>query len=137
MEDEAARAWFQQYLDAFAAAATGPSGGIRRLLEFYGVPLVLSTDDGAQALAHEEDVLAFVNELVDRLRPERYSHTVTLGDELTEINGSTTLYRGEFSRLRTDGSEIARVGATYLIATGALGRRIFVVAAHPSSPVWE
>jgi hypothetical protein len=130
VRDEAL-AWFQGYLDAVAAAARDPLADPRRLLEFYAVPLVLSGDDGARVFATEAHVIAFVRGLVDGLRPVQYSHSETLDGDLVEVNRSTCLYRAEFSRRRTDGTEIERVGATYFIARGQSGLRIFAVAIRP------
>jgi hypothetical protein len=129
------RDWFQGYLDAFAAAVNdlSKSGGI---LNFYAVPLILAGDDEAQVLTSEEDVLAIVSRNAASLKPHHYSHSQLLDSDLIEINGSTVLLRGEFSRRRMDGSEIQRVGATYLIARGVVGLRIFAVATH-SPPTAE
>jgi hypothetical protein len=40
------------------------------------------------------------------------------------------LYRGMFSRHRSDGVEISRLTATYLVTDGEVGRRISVLAVH-------
>jgi hypothetical protein len=128
------RAWFQGYLDAFAAAVNDLSKS-GRILNFYAVPLILAGDDEAQVLTSEEDVLAIVPRNAASLKPDHYSHSQLLDSHLIEINGSTVLLRGEFSRRRMDGTEIQRVGATYLIARGVVGLRIFAVATHsPPSP---
>jgi hypothetical protein len=128
------RAWFQGYLDAFAAAVNdlSKSGGI---LNFYAVPLILAGDDEAQVLTSEEDVLAIVPRNAAALKSDQYSHSELLDGHLIEINRSTVLLRGEFSRRRVDGTEIHQLGATYLIARGVSGLRIFAVAAHsPPGP---
>jgi hypothetical protein len=39
------RTWFDAYLAAFAACGRGESDDVRLLLRYYGVPLVLSTDE--------------------------------------------------------------------------------------------
>jgi hypothetical protein len=123
------RNWFQGYLDAFASAVNDLSenGG---MLKFYAVPLILAGEDEAQVLTSEEDVLAIVERAAAGLKSDQYSHSQLLDGHLIDINGSTVLLRGEFSRRRMDGTEIQRVGATYLIARGVRGLRIFAVAAH-------
>jgi hypothetical protein len=40
------------------------------------------------------------------------------------LNATCALYRGEFSRWDTDGSEINRLTVTYLLTDGSVGRRI-------------
>ncbi len=124
------RDWFQGYLDAFASSVNNPSES-GRMLKFYAVPLILAGDDGAQVLTTEEDVVAMVQGAAAGLQSDRYSHSELLDSHLIDINRSTALLRGEFSRRRIDGSEIERVGATYFIAVGGPGLRIFAVGAHP------
>jgi hypothetical protein len=51
------RGWFDEYLAAFAARGRGESDDLRLLLQYYGVPLVLTTDEAAIALVTEEEVL--------------------------------------------------------------------------------
>ena len=60
----------------------------------------------------------------------RYSRSETLGFEVTVLNSTSALYRGTFSRQRSDGGEISRLAATYLVTDGAAGRRISVLAVH-------
>jgi hypothetical protein len=128
------RDWYQGYLDAFAATVNDLSkrGG---MLKFYGVPLILAGDDEAQVLTSEDDVLAFVQSAASGLRSEDYSHSQLLDSRLIDINGSTVLLRTDFSRRRTDGSEIQQLGATYLIARGVSGLRIFAVGIHSPATV--
>jgi hypothetical protein len=125
------RDWFQGYLDAFASAVNDLSES-RGMLNFYAVPLILAGDDEARVLTSEEDVLAIVKRAAVGLQSDHYSHSQLLDSDLIEINSSTVLLRGEFARRRMDGTEIQRVGATYLIARGVVGLRIFAVAAHPA-----
>ena len=49
---------------------------------------------------------------------------------MVELNASSALLRGRFSRLRHDGSEIARLGATYLVIGTPAGLRICTLALH-------
>jgi hypothetical protein len=52
------------------------------------------------------------------------------GSAVTVLNATSALYRGTFSRQRSDGVEISRLTATYLVTEGAAGRRISVLAVH-------
>jgi hypothetical protein len=45
-----AGAWFNDYLSAFAALGRGELDDPRLLLDYYAVPLLLTTDDAALAL---------------------------------------------------------------------------------------
>jgi hypothetical protein len=48
----------------------------------------------------------------------------TLHSETSLLNATTALHRADFSWLRADGSEIARLQVTYVITHGVGGRRI-------------
>jgi len=92
--------WFGEYLDAFAACGRGEKDAAF-LLANYGVPLLLTTDDGFFALTSDDQVVAAVQQQVDGMRAADYAR-----------------------------SEIGRLTATYLVTGGAAGRRISVLAVH-------
>ena len=121
--------WFGEYLDAFAACGRGERD-TGSLLEYYGVPLLLTTDDGFFALISDDQVVAAVQQQVDGMRAAAYSRSEILGFEVTVLNAASALYRGTVSRQRSDGSEISRLTATYLVTDRAAGRRISVLAVH-------
>ena len=121
--------WFGEYLDAFAACGRGESD-TGSLLEFYGVPLLITTDGGFFAPASGDQVVAAVQQQVDGMRADAYDRSEILDSEVTVLNATSALYQGTFSRQRKDGSEINRLTATYLVTDGAVGRRISVLAVH-------
>ena len=121
--------WFGEYLDVFAACGRGESRH-RSLLGYYGVPLLVTTDGGFFALTSDDQVVAAVQQQVDGMRAAAYGRSEILGSEVTVLNSTSALYRGTFSRQRSDGSEISRLTATYLVTDGAAGRRISVLAVH-------
>ena len=123
-------AWFEEYLGAFAACGRGESEDLRILLQYYGVPLLLTTDDAAVALTTEDEVLDAVRGQIQGMRAAGYNGSKTLSSEVVPINATSTLYTAEFSRQRPDGSEIGRLRATYLITVGPNGRRISALAVH-------
>ena len=121
---EEVRAWFENYLRAYAACCRGDSDDVGQLLDYYGVPLLLTTDASALALTRSEDVVDVVGQQVERLRAADYDRTTTLDSETSLLNATTALHRADFSWLRADGSEIARLRVTYVITDGVGGRRI-------------
>jgi hypothetical protein len=121
--------WFGEYLDAFAACGRGERD-TGSLLGFYGVPLLLTTDGGFFALTTGDQVVAAVHQQVEGMRTAGYARTEILGSEVTVLNTTSALYRGTFSRRGSDGGEIGRLTATYLVTDGAAGRRISVLAVH-------
>lgn len=120
----ALKAWFQDYLSTFAAFGRGDRDDLDALLEFYAVPLLLTTDDAVLAITTERDVVSAMRRQIDALRDAQYDHSELLSSELTLINERTALYDAAFSRRRSDGTEIGRLAAAYLVIEGQPGRRI-------------
>ena len=121
--------WFAEYLEAFASCGRGESDAVS-LLAYYGVPLLISTDDGFLALTNAEQVVAALRPQVDGMRAAGYARSEILSSEVTVLNASSALYRGTFSRRSRGGGEISQLRATYLVTAGAAGRRISVLAVH-------
>jgi hypothetical protein len=123
--------WFGEYLDAYAACGRGERD-TASLLAYYGVPLLVTTDDGFFALTTGDHVVGVVQQQIDGMRAAAYDRTEILGSEVTVLNSASALYRGTFSRQRSDGSEIGRLTMTYLLTDGPAGRRISAFAVHGS-----
>jgi hypothetical protein len=123
--------WFGAYLDVFAACCRGERD-TGALLEYFGVPLLLTTDGGYFALTGEEHVVAGLQPQVGQLRAAGYARSEILGAEVTVLNATSALYQGKISRQRSDGSEISLLVATYLVTDGPAGRRISVLAVQSS-----
>lgn len=121
--------WFGEYLDAFAACGRGESD-TASLLAYYGVPLLITTDDGFFALTSDDQVVAVAQQQVDGMRAAGYGRSEVLDSDVTVLNSTSALYRGTFSRQRSDGEEVRRLTATYLVTDGSFGRRISVLAVH-------
>jgi len=120
-------AWFDDYLNAFATLGRGELDDPRLLLDYYAVPLLLTTDDAVLTLTTEDAVVTAVRQQISGLRDAEYDRSETITSELSALNARTALYAAEFSRRRADGSEIERLAATYLITVGTAGRRISAV----------
>jgi hypothetical protein len=129
VDDDGVIRWFADYLEAFAACGRGERDAAS-LLDYYGVPLLLATDDGFTALTSEDQVTAAAQQQIDAMRAADYHHSDALGSEVTVLNAMSALYRGAFSRRRADGSEIGRLTVTYLVTDGMVGRRISALALH-------
>lgn len=122
--------WFAGYLAEFAALGRGDVDDERRILSYYGVPLLLSTDAGTTVLADEEQVLDAARRQVAALRADNYDRSDQLFGEATVLNRTCALYRGRFVRYDGDGGEITRVETSYLIAVGPDGPRITSIVFH-------
>ena len=123
--------WFREYLSAFAACGRGENEAAT-LLAYYGVPLLVSTDDGLLALTTGDEVTAMAQRQVDGMRAAEYDHSDVLDFETSPVNAVTALCRGNFARRRRDGTEIGRLAATYLVTGTPDSRRISVLAVHSS-----
>ena len=121
--------WFGEYLDAYAACGRGETD-VHTLLAYYGVPLLLTTDNGFFAPSTGDQVVAAVKPQLDGMRAAGYARTEILDSDVTVVNSTSALYRGTLSRQRADGGEISRLTATYLVTDGEAGRRISVLAVH-------
>lgn len=129
MEAEIAR-WFEQYLDAFAACGRGELP-LDEVLPYYGVPLLITTDDIVATVSSAEEVAGWVGTQIEGMLAAGYDRSEVLAAETTVVNANTALHRGEFSRRRADGSEISRLTVTYVITGGDDDRRISALLVHP------
>jgi hypothetical protein len=129
VETDEISAWFNEYLEAFAACGRGERE-TDSLLAYYGVPLFITTDTGFFALTSDDQVIAALQPQIDGMLVAAYARSEIVDSEVTVLNATAALYRGTFSRQRSDGSEINRLTATYLVTDGSPGRRISVLAVH-------
>ena len=130
MDVDDTREWFAEYVRVFGACGRCASDDISRLMDYYGVPLLLTTETTAASLMTEQEVLAAVHDQISGMRSAGYDRSETLDSETTSLNATTALHTAEFSRRRADGSEIGRLRATYLIIDSERGRRISALAVH-------
>jgi hypothetical protein len=121
--------WFEEYLEAFGACGRGEAETFS-LLAYYGVPLLVTTDDGAFAQTTDAAVVAMLQRQIDGARAAGYARTETLASEVTVLNAKSALVRETLSRRKGDGSEINRLTASYLVTDGPAGRRISALLVH-------
>jgi hypothetical protein len=114
--------WFDGYVAVFQGCARGERDA-GALLDYWGVPLLLATDDLFLALTSEADVMSAAQQQLERLRVASYDRTVLLGAEVTALNAKSALCTAEFSWQRVDGSEIARPTVTFLLTEADDGSR--------------
>jgi hypothetical protein len=121
--------WIDEYIDTFAACTRGDRD-MSVLLSRYGVPLILTTDDGVVTLMTDDEAAAVMQSLVDGLRANGYHHTDVLHSEVSALNSVSALYRGTLSRRNRDGGEIDCPTITYLVTDDVAGLRIVLLATH-------
>lgn len=96
MDVEDTRDWFAEYVRVFEACGRGASDDTGRLMDYYGVPLLLTTEATAMALMTEQEILAAVHEQISGMRAAGYDRSETLDSETTSINATTALQTAEF-----------------------------------------
>jgi len=116
------RAWFAAYLDTFASLA-GEGADEESLLDFYGVPLVIVTDDRCLALPDRAAVVRVVRSMADGLLRADYAGSTVHRLDVRSLNARAVLVEGEFGRHDRKGGEFERIGVTYLVAKAADGWR--------------
>lgn len=120
---------FGRYHDAFAACGRGERD-TTSLLDYFGVPLLIATEDRFLALTSADQVKAGLQRQIDAIRAADYDHSEILNSETTVLNATSALHRLTFSRQSTDGCEIGQLTVTYLVTDGRAGRRISAAAIH-------
>ena len=121
--------WFDDYLETYAACMRGDRD-VSALLGCYGVPMILTSDEGVIVLMTDDEAAALMQSQADALRALSYHHTVVLHSEVSVLNSTSALYRASLSRRDTDGAEVGCPTITYLVTDDAGGLRIAVLAAH-------
>ncbi len=133
MDEREVRSWFQAYLADFIALYRGDSDDVRRVLDYYGGPTIISTDAGSVLLTDEDQVLAAARQQIAAMRAAGYDRSQQLSAATTVVNRTCALHRAAFARLRADGTEITRVDATFVITDSPAGRRISAFLRHSAS----
>jgi hypothetical protein len=121
--------WIDEYLEAFAACTRGDRD-MSVLLSRYGVPLIITTDDGVITVMTDDETAAVMQSLADGLRANGYHHTDVVQSEVSVVNAVSALHRCTISRRTREGGEIGRPTITYLVTDDVGGLRIVVLATH-------
>lgn len=127
VDADAVNRWFDEYLEVFAACTRGDQE-MSALLGYYGVPLILTTDDGVTTLMTDDEAAAMMQGQSDGLRAMGYHHTVVLHAEVTVLNSTSAIYRSTLSGRTADNAEIGCPAITYLVTEDVAGLRIALLA---------
>jgi hypothetical protein len=119
--------WFDEYFATFEACARGDRD-MSELLSHYGVPLILTSDDGVTTLMTDDEAAAVMQSMVGGLRANGYHHTDVLQSEVSVLNSVSALYRGTLSRRNRDGGEFDCPTVTFLVTDDVAGLRIVLLA---------
>jgi hypothetical protein len=86
MESHDLRRWFGAYLEVFEACGRGSANGFGRLLDYYDVPFLLSSDDGVLSLTSEAEVRRALQQQIDGMRAAGYHRSEVLESDVEVLN---------------------------------------------------
>ncbi|MFI5511109.1 hypothetical protein ACIA48_26915 [Mycobacterium sp. NPDC051804] len=129
MDAKTVSRFLNEYLEAFAECVLGEHE-IAKLLAFYGVPLIITSDDGVTALMTDSEVSTVIQGQVDGLRALRYRGTRVIQSEVVGLNATSALYRASLSRYDDKSDEIDSPTITYVVTNADDDLRISMLAAH-------
>src|ERR1700738_144743 len=127
VDTDAVNRWFDEYFETFSACARGDRD-MSALLSHYGVPLILTTDDGVTTLMTDDEAAAVMQSLVDGLRANGFHKVEVLHSQVSVLNSTSAIYRGSMSRRDAEGREIGSPIITYLVTDDVAGLRIVLLA---------
>jgi hypothetical protein len=128
VDSEDVELWFATSLDRFVALGRGDRDDVEGILDFYGVPMLLSSPGGTGWLQDAEQVVGVVRAQVEGLRHAGFARTDVEHAATVMLNKTCGRYEAHFVRRAADGGEIARFTGSYLVAEGPDGPRIAVLA---------
>ena len=125
IRDEVAAWFFDDYLARWVASSSGASGeGPEFILEYWSVPMSLTTLGEAFWLLDAEVVLSFLARNQNLLRAEGYTHTVVPYRRVTVYSPIGAAVDVIWSRRRADESEIHRWASHFELVRGGEGWRV-------------
>jgi hypothetical protein len=95
--------------------AEGFAEDVSATVEFYALPMIYVGPDAVSVIAARQDAVAFVEGVLERLRPIGFSHTTVERCFVKLLHRSVALCGVDGTRRRSDGSPIERIGATYVM----------------------
>jgi hypothetical protein len=131
------RAWFERLNDTFGALVRGEQDDMEALLDFYDVPLTMTTDDEHRVLRDRASIVAYLSGVAAALRQANYERTVAHRLDVRVLNARSAIIDVDVSRLNKAGGELARFGAIELVSRTEEGWRVsavIVTAHHAAGP---
>jgi hypothetical protein len=123
------RTWFKRLNDTFGAVVRDEQVAMGQLLDFYAVPVTITSDDEHQVLIDSASIRGFLNGAVDSLRHADYDRTVINCLDVWLLNARAAIIDVDVSRLNTSGDEVAGFRAIEIASRTDAGWRISAVFA--------
>jgi ketosteroid isomerase-like protein len=122
------RAW-RAYGEAFSRK------DVSTVVRHINVPFVVIRPQEVRVLPTTADVEKFYGAALQDLKERGYSHSDLLEVHVRLLGTTVALVSSLFKRYKTDGSELATLGATYLLRKTDGVWKIAVLTGHPAKDV--
>jgi ketosteroid isomerase-like protein len=120
---------YRTYGEAFS------SGDLSTVLQYCNVPFVVISPQEVRVLPTTADVETFYGKARQDLKERGYSHSKLSEVHVRLLGTTVALVSSLFTRYKTDGSELATLGATYLLRKTDRVWKITVITVHPAKDV--
>jgi ketosteroid isomerase-like protein len=120
---------YRSYGDAFSR------GDLSTVVQYCNVPFVVISPQEVRVLSTTADVETFYGAARQDLKERGYSHSKLLEVHVRLLGTTVALVSALFTRYKTDGSELATLGATYLLHKTDGVWKISVITVHPAKDV--
>jgi hypothetical protein len=132
--DEVTSWLFDDYLPTWVGVAAGTiARGPEFILDYWGMPLHFSTDEGGQWFLDAPAVVQFLVGIQSRLQAQGYGYTDVPDYKVSVYNKAGAAIDVIWSRRRTDGTEIERVAVHFEVSRGQAGWRIVGIQQSPTT----
>ena len=126
---EELRIFFRAYNDTFAALSRGERTDGRAMLDFYGVPVAMTSDAGTRVVDDPSVLVATVMATAAELATQDYDRSEQESFSARVVNERTAAVDIGFVRRDRSGSAMGRLHTHFVVVRGDAGWRIVVLAA--------
>ena len=131
MNDESATSAIDEITRLVSRYAKGFAGDPLATIDFYALPMIYVGADAVWVVGSRAQAVAFVEGILERLRPTGFSHTTVERCFVKLLHRSVALCGVDGTRRRSDGSPIERIGATYVLTAHPQWRIRELIATEP------
>ncbi|MEU9163526.1 hypothetical protein AB0D29_25080 [Streptomyces sp. NPDC048424] len=117
------RAWFDQYVSTFIGLASAGRTDPAPLLDYFSVPITMTTDAVHVVLASDGALAAALANELQTLRDADYGGSTALDPQVRALNERSALIEVTWARNDSGGREFQRVRVLYLVARTVAGWR--------------
>ena len=131
MNDESATSAIDEITRLVSRYAKGFAEDPLATIDFYALPMICVGPDAVSVVGSRAQAVAFVEGILERLRPTGFSHTTVERCFVKLLHRSVALRGVDGTRRRSDGSPIERIGATYVLTAHPQWRIRELIATEP------